>query len=337
MSRLRGTYFDGRTARGVEVDVLRTAGEIRIEGVDLRRSVPLVSVAVSPRLGATRRRIVFADGALCELDDDPLLDDWFATAPNRRANLLAAVEKHRGLVVVAAVAVVVIIGGSLAWGLPWLARSVAERVPEEWVGRLGRDALVQLDELLGPGTQLSEERQAELRSAFARLAATSVPHARLEFRTWPRIGANAFALPDGTIVMTDGLVALAEENDELLAILCHELGHVHGRHSLQHILSSSGVAVVLYTLTGDLSGLAALGLAAPTLLLHMHYSRTFEEDADRFGIELMRRAGIDPAAFGRILLRLEPDEADAARPRWDWLSTHPPSAERARRASEQSF
>lgn len=336
MSSLSGVYFDGRSARGKRVEVSRFGEQLVLDDGQRRLSFPVAEATVTARLGTTRRRITLRDGAMCEVDDDALLDHWFSDAANRRWNLLARLEAHRAVVALACLAVVSATAASVLWGLPLLARHVAAQVPEEWVLRLGQDALAQLDEMLGAETTLTESRRAGLELAFARLAAESVPHARLAFRTWPRLGPNALALPDGTVVMTDGLVYLAEQDDELLAILAHELGHVRERHALQRIIASSGVAALLYAMTGDVSGLAASALAAPTILLHLHHTRSLEEDADRFAFALLREHGIAPSAFATILRKLEGAsevaELEERPSRWSWLSTHPPTAERARQA-----
>ena len=54
---------------------------------------------------------------------------------------------------------------------------------------------------------------------------------RLELRSGEALGANALALPSGIVIMTDDLVALAKSDDEIGAVMAHELGHVRGRHA----------------------------------------------------------------------------------------------------------
>jgi Zn-dependent protease with chaperone function len=158
------------------------------------------------------------------------------------------------------------------WGLPWAAHKVAQRLPQEWVVQLGKGTLTGLDKALGtppPCLHLGNRRCRRV----CPVGATGAIPATLIFRDWPRVGPNALALPDGTIVMTDQLVALAEDDRELLAVLAHELGHVQERHALQKVLASSGVAALVFMLTGDVSGLASIVVAAPTIMTHLHHSR----------------------------------------------------------------
>jgi Zn-dependent protease with chaperone function len=148
----------------------------------------------------------------------------------------------------------------------------------------------------------------------------------LEFRTSRAIGPNAFALPGGIIVITDELVALAKSDDELLAVLAHELGHVRLRHTMRRLLESSAVAMLIAGITGDIASTSSLAASAPAVLLQSKFSRDNETEADRFAFDLMRRAGIDPKYFAVLLARLEAKRGPGPFPAF--LSSHPPSAER---------
>jgi len=336
VSSLPAIYFDGRSARGVSVVLSSTAGQLSIDGPGVRLALPLAEVRLTPRLGRTRRRMEFADGSACEFDDAEMLDDWFRAAPHRRANLLARLERHWGVVTLALVTVAVTMVASALWGLPWIAQHVALRLPESWAITIGQDALAGLDNMLGAHSEVPEARQRELQAAFAALAADTEPPARLVFRTWAQLGANALALPDGTVILTDSMVALADDDNELLSVLAHELGHVHERHALQRLLASAGILGIGHVVAGDAAGLSSLVLAGPTILAHLHHTRALEIAADRYAFALMRQHDIDPVWFARMLRKLEgelpkhsgTDESISS----SWLSTHPPSEERARAA-----
>lgn len=334
---LPARYFDGRSARAHDVVLGCENGRLSVAGDGgLRRDEPLTAVSLSPRLGGTRRRIEFADGAVCELDDSPLLDVWFAESHHRRWNLLARLETHWGMIAAALVLVVALTAALAVWGLPWAAAKVAPRLPQEWVVQLGKGTLSVLDNSFGESTALPARRQQELQRGFAPLARDLDIRPTLVFRNWPRMGPNALALPDGTIVMTDQLVALASDDRELLAVLAHELGHVHERHALQRVMASSGVAALLFVLTGDVSGLSSVALAAPTILTHLHHSRALESAADRYAFALMSRNGLDPVWFARIIRKLESAHAPSRDADDDaptgWLQSHPASEERAKHA-----
>lgn len=342
MNTLPARYFDGRSARGHEVLLSCEAEQLHVRGDAVQRSEALAAVTLSPRLGSTRRRLAFADGAVCELEDSPLLDVWFNAGVHQRWNLLARLEAHWGMIALAFGVVMTLTIMLAVWGLPWAAQKVAVRLPQEWVVQLGKGTMTGLERALGATTTLPAARQQALRDGFARLARDGAIPSTLVFRDWPRMGPNALALPDGTIVMTDQLVALAADDRELLAVLAHELGHVQERHALQKVLASSGVAALVFVLAGDVSGLSSIVVAAPTVMTHLHHSRALEADADRYGFELMSRQGLDPVWFARIIRKLEASHAgdgagkvdgdqDGAS---DWLRSHPASEERARRAEQ---
>jgi Zn-dependent protease with chaperone function len=128
---------------------------------------------------------------------------------------------------------------------------------------------------------------------------------RLVFRASPEIGANAVALPSGTVVMTDELVRLAAHEDEVVAVLAHELGHIHGRHALRSLLQHSATVVLIAVATGDLGSVSTLSATLPTFLLEMKYSRAFEFEADDYAAVALPLVGIAPARLAAILQRLE--------------------------------
>lgn len=329
---LAGTYFDGRSAQGWPVTLSCDGQQLSVTGASFSFTLPLTQVRLSPRLGRTKRQLSFPEGPVCEVADDPLLDRWFTAETVRRGNLLARLEGHWGVVAASFLLIGALTAGLALWGLPWAAKQVARTVPADWVDQLGAGTLTAMDQALGADTTLPAARREQLTREFAVLARAAGVRAHFEYRAWPQLGANALALPDGTIVVTDGLVKLAQDDRELLAVIGHELGHVHERHALQKVLASSGVAALVFVLTGDLSGLSEVAVAAPTILTHLKHSRELEADADRFGFALLDRAGIDPVWFARIMRRLEqaggPDNGS------EWLQSHPMTEQRARAAEQ---
>jgi len=117
---------------------------------------------------------------------------------------------------------------------------------------------------------------------------------------------NALALPGGTIVVTDGLVKLFRADERLLAaVIAHELGHVHHRHSLRHLLEGSASALIVGALVGDVSGVSTLTVNAPILLSTLHYTRESEREADQYAFDLLRRDGRSPKDFADAMRRFE--------------------------------
>ncbi len=155
---------------------------------------------------------------------------------------------------------------------------------------------------------------------------------RVEFRRGGRLGANAFALPNGIVIFTDEMVGLARSDDELLAVLAHEAGHVVHRHGVQRIIQDSLLAFAIRAITGDVSGTSELFLGLPVVLTELAYSREFEREADHYAVRYLRSQAVSPRHFADLMRRLQdqkqPEGLDLPG-RWsDYLSTHPSMEER---------
>jgi Zn-dependent protease with chaperone function len=166
-----------------------------------------------------------------------------------------------------------------------------------------------------------------------------VSHSRIEFRRSEALGANALALPSGVVVVTDGLVALAKDTDDVVAVLAHEVGHLEGRHSMRAIVQSALVSGLIMLVVGDVSALAA---AAPAALLNARYSRDLEREADAYASDALRAIGVRPTRLADMLERMEAEHSKAGREgptdAFSYLSTHPTTEERLtalRRGSEK--
>jgi Zn-dependent protease with chaperone function len=147
--------------------------------------------------------------------------------------------------------------------------------------------------------------------------------------------ANAFALPDGTVVVTDELVALAKIDNEILSVLAHEIGHVHRRHALRMALESSTAVLLASAYLGDVSQLTTLSVALPTVYTQAHYSRTHETEADTFALETLKACAIPPENFAHILRALQKASGAEFEHGLQYLSSHPPTPERIRRFEAQ--
>ena len=128
---------------------------------------------------------------------------------------------------------------------------------------------------------------------------------RLVFRKSEKIGANAFALPDGTILFTDDLVVLAENNEEIVSIMLHEIGHLHHRHSLRMAIQGFSLAIFITMVTGDVSASSSIVTSLPAVLIESGYSRDMESEADTYSLLYMLRHNIDPIHFANIMRKLE--------------------------------
>jgi hypothetical protein len=259
VTELSASYFDGLTSRPHPV-TLRfhlAEGMLEVRGPQLELQVPRAEVTIESRLGKGPRFIRFAAGGRCEVTDNDALDQIVAHwKPNRGAAWLHRLETSWPHVIVAVVVMGLLGWAGIHFGLPWGARKIAFALPEGITQTLGEQTLTALDGAFFEPSNLTHERQLALQGEFKKfLAATkdTTPY-RIEFRSAKKsLGANAIALPDGTIVITDELVLLAKDDQEIVGVLAHECGHIQNRHALRGVLQNSAIFVLVTLVTGDVS------------------------------------------------------------------------------------
>lgn len=369
---LHAQWFDGRTSRAHPARLRLLPGEggprLQLQALDgERESLDLTHRQVGwPERWSARRpppRVVVdlgAHGSL-QVDDVP---GWQAAvaATGGRATLAERMQTRWSVLLAVLLLAAVGMGAFYRWGAPWAAAQITRHVPLAWEQQLAERALAQLDEGTTKPSNLPPARQATLRAAFDRLAAHVQassdpalhrypgyrPPLTLQFRAG--MTPNAFALPGGTIVMTDAMVKQAGTipgtgTTALLGVLAHEIGHVQLRHTTRLVVEQGVLSMGLGLALGDVSSLASSGA---TLLTGLAYSRQHETEADCYAVALMRGAGLLTAPMADLLLGMEDAmlgwmhgapasapqpsaEAPAREGGADWFSTHPDTVRRAER------
>lgn len=298
------TYFDGSDSTAHPAVLSIAGGQLRIEGPWGARTVALTDIVVSERLGSASRVITLPKGAACELPGSAHTNDFLRTITPRESLWFRAQYDARWIAASIALLTILALLG-YRYGLPLAATAIAERTPPAVAAKISDVALSELDRALLNPSKLSEARQRTLTDQFAEMRlpeGETVAH-RVEFRDGGRvIGANAFALPSGTIVMTDQLVNLLNNDEQVLGVLAHELGHVKHKHGLKNLIQASVIGAAVAYWIGDFSAVIAGGTTA---LLQTHYSRAYETEADDFGAAMMRANGQSGESLASALELLE--------------------------------
>ena len=304
-------YFDGRSARAHAVTLRIDGGELLIVGEDVSRRVACAQVTWPERTRHGARLAHLADGASLQALDSAAWDRWARSCGLADSMVVKAQQSWRW-VLAGVVALVAGLAAGYQWGLPWAARQAVTVLPHTVDESVGESALESIDGHLMKPSALPLEQQARIRTAFDRAVSTlpagTVPRHQLVFRK-SSIGPNAFALPGGTMVMTDELVKRVNGDEAILiGVLGHELGHVRQRHGMRMMAQVSALGAVSALLFGDFNSLLA---AAPVWLGQASYSRDAEREADAESVRLMKSAGVSPTAMVRFfeILRM-PDAAD---------------------------
>lgn len=177
-------------------------------------------------------------------------------------------------------------------------------------------------------------RDAAANARVRRVGGRIVQAAGLTDRSWDYAvfvseRPNAFVLPSGKIGVTTGLLSLVRNDDQLAAVLGHEVGHVVARHAAERYSSTAATSLVLsgvQSAAGDYAQAAgALGGLGAQLGVLLPFSRRHELEADRLGVDYMQRAGFRPSE-AIALWRLMGGQRQGSTP--EFASTHPSDASR---------
>ena len=328
---INGQYSDGKTSHVTSAvggmvskyfEVKTTSGRFLI-----REKITLVEI--SSRLGNVPRTVNFPSGAQFISEDNEAIDKM-ADEHLGKKNVLYAIERRLIPVIFSAIFALVVCGWLIMEGIPLGAKLVVERLPEELTKAIGAGSIDALDYTLFDSSELAVSKQREVRGLLQPLLKQhSSLGASIHFRSSE--GANAFALPDGSTVLTDDLFDILYDDNELIAIVYHELGHLHHRHILRRVLQGSVISILVFLITGDL-GNVDLIVGLPTLMADLAYSREFELEADSFAVKSMHEQHISVQHFSSMLQRISAHGENESKKTDDgffkYFSTHPHEEER---------
>jgi len=328
---LVGTFYFNGKAKPHLAWLLKSGDRLSIK-LDVESAVLDYSrhdVAISEALANLPSRVVFSTGDAFECTDSGAFELLFEQHRSGFASIVHKLERSTQWALLALILVPLIAYGTFTWIMPFAAVRVAALVPSSLVKQLDQQVLASMDGYVFAPTKATVDQQQKLQRVWAKL-----PHGfgyTLLSKDGGVIGANAMALPGGNIIVTDELLELLNE-DELLAVLAHEMGHVDLQHGLRNIIQSLGVTLVFSTIIGDVSMVAESALvAAPVVIQQMSYSRDMEREADEFAHLKLDQMGISRACLGSALQQLMQahKQKDSADHSWqDYLSTHPSIKER---------
>jgi Zn-dependent protease with chaperone function len=324
-------YFDGMSSRRHSVSL--TFGDwLEIHGSadtviqwsysDIRRADgPAGTLRLSCLTGPTLARLEIRDAAIAAklISRCGQLDE---NVPGRHS--VAAIV---GWSLAAAASIV----GVILFGVPLAADRLAPLVPEAFERRLGDVADGQVKALFGGQTCDSAAGQA----AFTKLVKAVRESASLDTSIQAAVLStpipNAFALPGGKVYVLNGLLAKAENPDEIAGILAHELGHLKHRDNMRNLIYNGGTSFLIGLLFGDVTGSGALIFASRSLVTASH-SREAEQNADMFAIDVMHRLGRSPKGMGELMFRVTGKQADKS---LSFLSSHPLTEDRLQRMAAE--
>lgn len=345
MVQLEGIYYDGQSAVAHPAFLVIAEGvfSLSIDG-NKPQQLALAELEFSDPVGKITRNVSWLkDGAMASFQTNNIevFDLWLKNSNVKKTIFfIDFFEKHMTAVIAALLISVILIYGFVVYAVPAASRVIAYQIPPYIYKFTSDHTMTLLDKTLFNPSEISETKQARIRLAFLKMTKdTDWPSGfDLQFRAMGPEGTmpNAMALPSGLIIVTDGLIDLAENDEEILAVLAHEAGHVVHRHGITAIVQASILTVSITFITGELSGVSEMLINNSVILTQMSYSRELEKQADLFGKQLVIETDIgDAHLLVNMLKKMENyygqyDEDDTDKGASDYFSSHPMTQERVK-------
>jgi len=329
----QGDYFDGRTAERRSVTIRLLADGLEIVQPD-RESVYWPYAEIRPvqrdsAEGCVRLERGEDPAETVVVRNEAFLAALRQSAPAEAGRFVRGQTQTRWDLTLLAIVAVVALGSLLYfWGVPAAGRVMARMLPVAWEERLAEAVI----KAWAPEEEqcFDEEKMASLRAVLDRLL-EAVPGSPYQYKLIVMRGPmNAFALPAGTIVVTDALLASTDSPEQLAGVLAHEIQHVEMGHSTQGLFREFAAQWLLSTLTGDASK-GSMALETAALLADLSHSREDEAAADREGMNLTMAAGVDPKGMIEMFekfKKLEESMPLGLGTHADYLSSHPSTGNR---------
>lgn len=304
-------------------------GELKLE-----QTISQLTLATNlPGLAAA---LSFSDGGRFVPDD---VQFRWPFAANRQS-LAERLEKNKLLILCAVLFTPIVIWLLLYKAVPNIAAYSVDIMPKSMVERMGEQSLYVIENVALEPTEATPEQQSKLQLQWKQMLdglSLDADTYRLSIYKSDYLGANAFALPHGRLVVTDELITrLKDKPRALQAIMLHEIGHVQHQHGIRMVAQSASTAIVLALLFADLEGVAEIVLGSGSTFLQQAFSRDMERQADHFAITQLEKLGYSSHDFADAIKALQqsvegaPREANIS---WlKYLSTHPTSQERIEHA-----
>jgi predicted Zn-dependent protease len=212
-----------------------------------------------------------------------------------------------------------IIGLCYLFAIPWVAEKAVVIIPEDYDFQLGA-TFFESNMLF---SNVDTKKSIALNSFANELKLKNTK--RLKFTVVDSPMVNAFALPDGNIVVFSGILDAMKDYDELVGLIGHEVAHVNHRHSMKMVCRNLSGYIFVSAILGDVNGVMATIGDNINNLQSLSYSRNFEHEADVEGFEIVAINKVNPKGLSNLFKRLQ-DEEVVTIP--EFLSSHPVTTER---------
>jgi Zn-dependent protease with chaperone function len=212
-----------------------------------------------------------------------------------------------------------IIGLGYFYAIPWVAEKAVVIIPEDYDADLGSTFFEQ--SMLFDDIDAKKTKALNLFAKELNLRNTK----KLKFTVVDSPIVNAYALPDGNIVVFSGILDEMKGYDELVGLIGHEVAHINHRHSMKMVCRNLSGYLFVSAILGDANGVMATIGDNVNNLQSLSYSRNFEHEADVEGFEIVALNKVNPKGMSNLFKRLQDTEVVTIP---EFLSSHPVTTER---------
>ena len=321
---ITGKYYDGQSSAANQATVAfpipMTKLQVHVNEED-SFVWPLKDLKFEKYGSLLELRNIHHSDAVLQIDDADFSNLFFATMKQNKQVDIHTRLLSLGLAKITAIAVDLL--GLIVFGyfyvLPPIAEKAATLIPESFDTEIG-DAFMDsfLDE-----NDIDKVKTKYLGQFAAQLDLKNKK--QLHYSVVKSDQVNAFALPNGHIMVYTGILETMKSSEELVALLGHEASHVNHRHSIKLLCSNLAGYLAVSLLFSDVNGVMAVLADNAQQLQSLSYSRGFEQEADEQGLKILIDNHLNPKGMVRLFEQLE-KESKFSVPKI--LSSHPLTKER---------
>ncbi len=323
-------YYDGISSKEHRVTLHFSKERVLIK--EFERSYLIDEISIAPMVANTPVVISFPNGARAKIEDIKAFEAVLEHIGKKRS-FISQLERSSRFALVSIVAIIAFVTFFLTIGAEYSANFLAKILPKGSLDYVSARAFQEIDKNYLHPSNLSLEKKQKIRVLFKEVVGDE-PSFRLHFRSAPKLGPNAFALPSGDIVLFDSLVLLDKDKNlrGVAGVLAHEKAHVLYQHALKGTIKASIALALLSYLSGDISLLAT---ALPALLISNGYTREYEKEADIYAKKRLQELHMSTKPLAQLFegiidsyMQKREKESNITLP--SWLSTHPATKERVK-------
>jgi len=324
MIRTTGKYFDGISSKPQEIELQldEINAELRFSTSANEVNHRPVGVISFEHTGDTLEiRFIGHSLELIKVNDDNFASEFMAYLQSKgqitwyQRLIRMGIKAHLSFAVVI---LAIIVGGYLLI-IPWVAEKAVLIVPRKFDISMGDKFYHQY--LKTNPIDSARTKALNLFASQLHLRNTQPIH----FTVIGSSAINAFALPDGNIIVFTGIIDGMKDYDELAGLICHEVSHVNNRHSMKMLCRNLSGYLFISVVGSDVNGIKSIIGDNINNFQSLSYSRHFERQADEQGIDLMMLNGINPLGMIHLFTSLKSSEKTSVPA---FISTHPITADR---------